>query len=316
MWYTPSEFKDLGGKGKSKNWKKSIYHESSSVPLGVYLASVGVATGKFSSSSPRQLSPARQMEHNNFLVDPVLAFIKVYRLKGDLVGLKQSVCSRFDSSSLGSAHRRMWDFCGSDLDLLGFSYHSRRGSDKRQVTDVLLADIVAAFDKLDSVEKIPAIYCEANELIKLPTLKLDPVSEKLDKNTCTIQSLVDSMKELPSKVSANAAVTVERCCSQLNDLVSTVKQELQQLSGSVSSFTSRLNVPHHAADERSSTAGQAHSVASRVSLDSRKVTKRDRSNHVILFGLPESSLLDTKAAVDELSMFLIGKTINIGVNLS
>ena len=122
----------------------------------------------------------------------------------------------------------MWDFCGSDLDLFGFSYHSRRGSDKRQVTDVLLADIVAAFDKLDSVEKIPAIYCEANELIKLPTLKLDPVSEKLDKNTCTIQSLVDSMKELPSKVSANAAVTVERCCSQLNDLVSTVKQELQQ----------------------------------------------------------------------------------------
>ena len=51
----------------------------------------------------------------------------------------------------------MWDFCSSDLDQLGLPFHSRRGSDKRQVTDVLLADIVAAFDKLDSVEKIPAI---------------------------------------------------------------------------------------------------------------------------------------------------------------
>ena len=47
------------------------------------------------------------MEHDNFLADPVLAFIKAYRLKGDLVGLKQVVCSRFDSSSLGSAHRHL-----------------------------------------------------------------------------------------------------------------------------------------------------------------------------------------------------------------
>ena len=76
-------------------------------------------------------------------------------------------------------------------------FHSRRGSDKLQVTDVLLADIVAAFDKLDSVEKIPAMYCEANELIKLPSLNLDPVSKKLDENSCIIQSLVDGMSDLP-----------------------------------------------------------------------------------------------------------------------
>ena len=104
---TPIEFESLGGKGRSKNWRKSICHEDSSVPLGAYLASADVASVKFSSASPRQLSPARLMEHDNFLADPVLAFIKAYRLKGDLVGLKQVVCSRFDSSSLGSAHRHL-----------------------------------------------------------------------------------------------------------------------------------------------------------------------------------------------------------------
>ena len=91
-------------------------------------------------------------------------------------------------------------------------------------------------------------------------------------------------------MSATVADSVDKCCSQLKDLVSTVKQELQQFSGSVSSFTSRLKVPHpstHAAVERSSTPAQ--SVAPRVNSDSRVVTKYDRSNNVILFGLPESS---------------------------
>ena len=70
-------------------------------------------------------------------------------MKGDLVDLKQEVCSQFDPSSLGSAHKLLWDFCGSDLEQLGLPYHARRGSDKRQVTDILVADItVTAIDKL------------------------------------------------------------------------------------------------------------------------------------------------------------------------
>ena len=36
----------------------------------------------------------------------------------------------------------------------------------------MLADNVAAFDKLDSIKKILAIYCD------LPSLTLDPVSKK------------------------------------------------------------------------------------------------------------------------------------------
>ena len=47
-----------------KNWKKSICHENSSVPLGAHLASADVASVKSGSASPRQLSPARLMEHD------------------------------------------------------------------------------------------------------------------------------------------------------------------------------------------------------------------------------------------------------------
>ena len=39
--------------------------------------------------------------------------------------------------------------------------------------------------------------------------------------------------------------------------------------------------------------------------------KYDRSNNVIAFGLPESSLMETKTAIEGLSMHLIGKSVNI-----
>ena len=62
---------------------------------------------------------------------------------------RRFACSQFDPSSLGSAHKLLWDFCDSDLEQLGLPYHARRGSDKRQVTDILVPDItVTAIDKL------------------------------------------------------------------------------------------------------------------------------------------------------------------------
>ena len=171
--------RSLRGKTKSRYWKRStcIYHEN--VPLGVFLSSIGVPAKGGSSPTPCP-SPLGASGQLNHLVDPVLAFIKAYRLKGDHTGLKQAVLSTFDSTSLAAAHRSLWDVCKIDLELSGLSFHSRRWSEKRQLADILFADLMAAFDKLDCVEKVPPMFCEATDLIKLPTLVLDPVSKKLD----------------------------------------------------------------------------------------------------------------------------------------
>lgn len=52
------------------------------------------------------------------------------------------------------AQKVFWDMCGSGdcFGHLGLPYHPRRGSDKRQIAGYLLADIVAAFDKLDGAQ--------------------------------------------------------------------------------------------------------------------------------------------------------------------
>lgn len=54
--------------------------------------------------------------------------------------------------------------------MLGLPYHARRGSDKRHLSDVLIADLLLAFDKLDLNDNLPPIYCEAVDLIMLPCL--------------------------------------------------------------------------------------------------------------------------------------------------
>ena len=316
MWYSPAEFEGLGGKGKSKNWRRSILLENSGVPLGTYLSSVGFVVSKSAgTTSPRQQSPARQVEYRSHtLIDPGLAFIKAYRLKGDSVGLKQAVFSRFDPVSLGTSHRMLWDTCGDDLEQLGMPFHARRGSDKRQVADVLLADIVTAFDRLDNHNKIPAIFCEAADLIKLPSLTLDPVSKKIHDNTTTLQSLALKIDDIPLKVSTALTNTVTSCYSEMDKLIASIKSQLQHFSGCV-------NALHHKIPDRQSSATAAddcHAPSSRQShsgVSGSILNKQDRDharlNNVVLFGLPESSLLEAKTAIDNMFTYLIGKSVKI-----
>ena len=318
VWYSPIEFEGLGGKGKSKNWRKSLLLESSGVLLGTYLSSIGLVTSKSGTASPRQQSPARLAScHFSLpLIDPGLAFIKAYRLKGDVVGLKQAVLARFDSASLGTSHKLLWDTCGEDLEQLGMPFRARRGSDKRQVSDVLIADIVAAFDKLDSVEKIPAVYCEATDLIKLPSLTLDPVSKKLDENTTALQSLAHKVEELPSEVSTAATNPVTKCYSEMEKLISDIKVQLQQFFGCVNTLSLKISGHHPSSStitnvRHSTGGGQSSSIASSGILLKQPASGRDRSNNVILFGLPELSLLEAKTAIDNVFTYLIGKNVKV-----
>lgn len=83
------------------------------------------------------------------------------------------------------------------------------------------------YHRYNSVEKIPAIYCEATDLIKLPSLALDPVSKKLDENNTTLLSLAHKVDDLPPKVSTAVANSVPKCYSEMEKLVSSIKVQLQ-----------------------------------------------------------------------------------------
>ena len=314
-WYTPVEFECLGGKAKSKNWRKSILHDN--VQLGIFLTSVDFPGTRSGSQSPRQLSPLRTCatDKSTLLIDPVLAFIKAFRLKGDNVKLKQAVISRFDSLSLSTAHRLLWDTCGSDLELLGLSFHQRRASEKRQLSDIILADILVALDKLDDNDKIPAVYCEALDLIRLPSLVLDPVSRQVETNTTTLASLVHVVHELPSKVSNAVSEPVKKCYSDVDLMISNVKLQLDQFVSSIKTLTSsQISTrasPLLGSASKAGSSSVSSSIKSSVTSGTKHSPQFDRSRNVILFGLPESSLLQTKSAIDSMSTHLIGKSVKV-----
>ena len=307
VWYSPNEFESLGGKTKSKYWRRSILHEN--VQLGTFLSSIGIHTDKASSPSPG-------ISGSGLLIDSALAFIKAYRLKGDTLGMKQAVLSTFDSSSLATAHKCLWDKCGDDLKQLGLSYHLRRGSEKRQAADMHFTDITTAFDKLDSVEKLPAIFCEANELIRLPSLAPDPLSAKLEANTSTLDSLKNKVADLPFLVAASSSDSLGKSCSTLDKLIAELKSQLSQFSSSVMSFSKATEMPFrtpHSSDSSSLSKSDSKGSSSLASSSASALPSRspDRSHNLILFGLPEASQLDTKSAIDKMSIHLIGRAARL-----
>ena len=81
-------------------------------------------------------------------------------------------------------------FCRHDLKAAALPYHSRRGSDKHSQ---MAANIVQAFVVLDTSDLIPGIYCEATDLLQVPSLSLDPVSKNVETNTLSLQNLVSKI---------------------------------------------------------------------------------------------------------------------------
>ena len=61
----------------------------------------------------------------------------------------------------------------------------------------------------------------------------------------------------------------------------------------------------------STGGGQSSSVVSSGILLKQSASSHDRSNNVILFGLPKSSLFETKTAIDNVFTYLIGKNVKV-----
>ena len=320
-WYTPSEFETHCGK-KSKKWKQSIMHSgkqlsefSLSCPPKQGAKQVSslvdnqthcgqdtlphdcsqVTTDSLpqDSSQGTTTSVSTLLSHNSmtsqpnrpFLVNTVLSFIKAYRLKGDNESLKKRVCEHFSPGDVEDGKKLLWDFCRHDLEAASLPYHTRRGTDRRSQMAANLDDIVQAFVVLDSSDLIPGIYCEATDLLQVPSLSLDPVSEKVETNTLSLQNLVSKIDHLEAKLSSLIGAS--------NNAHS------QSTYAAVTSST--IPVP---------SATASLSQVPRKVLSKPPFSSESRDCNLILFGLPETkSIVDSKEYVDEMLEFLVGKPV-------
>ena len=57
-----------------------------------------------------------------------------------------------------------------------------------------LDDILQVFDSLDSSDLIPHIFCEALDLLTIPSLSPDPASDKIHYNTISLHNLVSKVE--------------------------------------------------------------------------------------------------------------------------
>ena len=180
-WYSPIDFEALGGKAKSRYWRRSILYENK--PFSVLLSSLGVLPDKSSSPSPPDTAALNVIQSSQApLTNPVLAFVKAYRLRGDTSGLHSTLHPTVDASILVVAYKALWQHCKTDLETLGLFFKNRRDSDKRSVSDAILDDITASFDALVEANKLPPIFVEATDL-SIPPIVLDPIAKKLSENT-------------------------------------------------------------------------------------------------------------------------------------
>ena len=139
--------------------------------------------------------------------EPVLAFIKAFRLRGDLNSLKQAALSRFNISMLASAKKALWECCKDDLTVLDLPFSQRRSLEKRSQAAADLEDILLAFLKLDEVDKIPPIYCEALELVRLPPIAADHISELIMGNRACLQEIEAKISQLQDELASSSATT-------------------------------------------------------------------------------------------------------------
>ena len=308
-WVTPIEFESLGGKSKSGKWKQSI-KTNNNVSIGVHLSALGSDVSRSYSHSRAAVPPSLSLTSNvsvddaSLIVSPLLAFVKAHRLRGSTTNLKQSVATHFDLSSLTDAHKLLWDHCGDTLRHLGLTYHTRRSTDKRDAFEATLADILSAFNKLDEDDKLPFFYCEALHLLNLPCLEPDPISKRLDTNNQAISCLVQKVDSLSAPFNSTQIA--------LEQLVSSLKDQLTTFSSSVSSISKSLSkqvfdplvVPQTMTNPALSSSGKGTSTH-------YSSTPVDRSANVILFGVPELSLSDTKSVIDEVTTHMIGRSVRI-----
>ena len=160
----------------------------------------GVADVSVSSPSSVPSSLNSGFNSSSHIVNPVLAFLKAFRLRGDKDSLKSRIRERFSGSSVSNAKKLLWDFCSQSFVSLGLQYTSRRDSDNRSQLVADTEDLLSAFDALDSIDAISLIFCEASDLFLLPPVAPDPLAEQVEKNSQVLSELTSNVHSLEKRL--------------------------------------------------------------------------------------------------------------------
>ena len=212
------------------------------------------------------------------LIDPVLAFIKAYRLRGSTECLKSAATSKFDDVLMCKAKKSLWDAREDVLSAAGLAYQSRRGSERRTQASADLDDILTALDKLDETENgIPDIFCEAADLVRIPPVVVDDCTELVQRNGLSLGNITSKLEALSSDIAA------------LSSKLTTLEPP---------SLPRNVIRPH-----RDSTGDRQ--AASPPASNSRL----DRHENLMVFGLDESqSMSDTMTSVQTMLQFVTGRS--------
>ena len=189
-----------------------------------------------------------------------------------------------------------------------FTYHTRRSSDPVQLFNTIFSDLISAIDKLDMGGCLPPIFCEAADLLSLPSLELDPTASQVEINTTAVKSLTETVNELQSSVKLFQCPDFSSSIASLQQLVKTAKELKKELTVSVatvkSSSTSLSSVIAGSAPPK--VNGRKNPADTKA----QAKPSPDRCCNVILFGLPEKkSLAKEKCCIDEVLKFVAGKPV-------
>ena len=230
------------------------------------------------------------------LINPVLAFIKAFRLHGSSEKLKHSTLCKFDSVIMVGAQKVLWERpeVAETLRAAGVTFQARHGSDKRSQAAAVLDDLLVAFDKLDELDKLPEIFCEANDLVKLPAVTTDTCTELVQCNQISLTHLEDHVGSLSESLTS------------LSSKVSEIKSQLSSYSSG-----QPCNQPASTPVASYAQATQASNASASVLRNIKN--KYDCQENLVLFGVKEAgSIQDTMNRVKDILKFLVDDPPPVG----
>ena len=222
---------------------------------------------------PRPFFPAQTI----MLCNPVLAFIKAFR---SVDTLKRAALAKFDSVPLCKAKKDLWesDYSTTICDA-GLSLPIRCDSEKRTQAAADLEDLLQTFDKLDEFDKIPAIFCEATDLVTLPPIVVENCTAIVQQNSASLDNITSKLDSLSHEVSALR--------TKLGNASNT---PLLHPPPQVSSPSNTNKQPYRAFNSVQDQPSGLH-----------------RQENLIVFGIKEQSMTDTMESVKNMLQFVVGR---------